>query len=155
MMRVLTHYFEDHPEYGRRIAAIRAGAGYLDLANDLLSVAELYELADVKAIISQDPMHFRADDPTHARQLAQELFRSLGLTADGEVARWTDLCQRAWTLLLQTYGSLCAAGQLVFRNEENVDASYPSLVTAVRAPATRVNPQPNPPVPAPQPTPAN
>ena len=153
MLQVLTHYFEEHPVYGKRISAIRAGTGYLDLANDLLSVAELYELSEVKAIVAQDPMHYRADDPAHARQLAQELFQSLGLTAEGEAARWTDLAQRAWTLLQQNYGALCAAGQLVFRNEEDVDASYPSLVSAVRAPATRATSQPNPPLPIPQPTP--
>lgn len=150
MLQVLTHYFGDHPAYSKRITAIRAGTGYLDLANDLISVAELYEVPEVNAIVSRDPMHYRADDPQHARDLAQQLFRSLGLLSEGEAASWTDLAQRAWTMLSQNYNSLRAAGQLVFRNEEDVDVTYPSLVAAVRAPATRVRPTP----PEPQPGPA-
>jgi hypothetical protein len=151
MLKVLSHYFEDHPDFGKRITAIRAGTGYLDLANDLLAVADLYQLQDVNVIVSLDPMHYRADDPTHARALAQEIFLALGLTPEGEASLWTDLAQRAWTLLSQNYDSLSAAGRLVFRNEEDVDESYPSLVAAVRTPATRVNPAPVAPTSSPQP----
>ena len=154
MLKVLSHYFEDHPDYGKRITAIRAGTGYQDLANDLLAVADMYELQDVNAIVSRDPMHYRADDPTHARALAQELYLALGLTPEGEASLWTDLAQRAWTLLSQNYDALSAAGRLVFRNEENVDETYPSLVGAVRAPATRVSPAPVTPTPSPQPVPS-
>lgn len=139
MLRVLTYYFEDHVEYSKRIAAIRAGSGYLDLANDLLSVADFYEVPDVNAIVSIDPVYYRADDPALARQLAQQLFCGLGLAAEGEAARWTDMAQRAWTLMSQNYETLRAAGRLVFRNDEDVDDSYPSLIAAVRAPATRVS----------------
>jgi len=64
----------------------------------------------------------RADDPTHARQLAQEIFRSLGFTNDGGASQWTDMAPRAWTLMSQNYDSLRAAGQLVVRNDEDVDA---------------------------------
>jgi hypothetical protein len=151
MLRVLSYYFDEHPEYNKRISAIRAGTGYLDLANDLLSLADFYEIAEVKTLVSRDPLHYRADDPTYARQLAQQLFQCLGLTAEGDAARWTDLAQRAWTLLLRHYNALRAAGQLVFRNEEDVEVSYPSLIAAVRAPATRANAQPNPPAPEPSP----
>lgn len=150
MLRVLTHYFEDHPEHGKRVTMIRAGSGYLDLANDLLSLAECYETPDIKSVVSQDPMHYRNTDPATARQLAQQLFHCLGLTSEGEATRWTDLAQRAWTLLLQNYEALQAAGQLVFRNAENVEVSYPSLVTAVRAAPTRISPQPSPATPNPQ-----
>ena len=149
MLRVLTHYYEDHPDYGKKIAAIRAGTGYLDLANDLISLAELYEVPEVKDLISRDPMYYRTDDPQHARDLAQQLFSSLGLASEGEVAHWTDLAQRAWTMLSHNYEALRAAGRLVFRNQEDVDTTYPSLVAAVRAPATRVKPTPPEPKPAP------
>jgi hypothetical protein len=69
------------PQY-KRIAGIRAGSGYLDLANDLGSVADFYEVPNVNAIVRHDPMHYRADDPAHARELAQQLFCGLGLAAD-------------------------------------------------------------------------
>jgi len=154
MLKVLTHYFEDHPVYGKQITAIRAGTGYQDLANDLLAVADLYHLQDVNAFVSLDPMHYRADDPTHARALTQEIFLGLGLIPESAVSLWTDLAQRAWTLLSQNYDALSAAGRLVFRNEENVDETYPSLVGAVRAPATRVSPAPVTPTPSPQPVPS-
>jgi hypothetical protein len=149
MLRVLTHFFEEHAEYGKRIASIRAGFGYLDLANDLISLADFYEVPEVKSVVSCDPIYYRTDDPQHARELAQELFRDLGLTAEGDAARFTDLAQRAWTLLSQHYDALRAAGHLVFRNEENVRETYPSLVSAVRAPATRVIEKPATPQPEP------
>ncbi len=139
MMRVLGYYFDEHPSIGRKLVAIRAGTGYLDLANDLLAVAELYEEGEVKALISADPKHYRADDPKFARAMAQELFRGLGLGSDGDASRWTDYAQRAWTLLSRDYDTLAAAGQLVFRNEEDVSVTYPSLISSVRATATRAS----------------
>ncbi len=149
MLRVVSYHCEDSDAYGHRIAAIRTGSGYVDLANDLLSLAELYEEPEVKALIAQDPSHYRETDPRDARQRAQLLFEGLGILREGEAARWTDLAQRAWTLLYRDYESLRLAGQLVFRNDEDVELSYPSLIAAVRAPASRTQAA----VPEPAPTP--
>lgn len=152
MLHVLTYYYESHAEYGKRIEAIRAGSGYLDLANDLVALAEFYEVPEVQALISRDPVCYQAGDPQLARGLAQTLFRGIGLTGESEVARLTDLAQRAWTLLSQYYDALSAAGRLVFRKGEDVEVTYPSLVSAVRAPAAKTAaPQPTP---APSPEPA-
>jgi len=140
MLRVLTYYYEDHEEHGKRIDAIRAGTGYLDLANDLIALAAFYELPDVAELITRDPLHYRKDDPAQARGLAQNIFCGLGLIPEGDASRWNNLAQRAWTLLNNDYEVLRATGQLVFRNDEDVTATYPSLVTAVRARATRNSP---------------
>ncbi len=84
-------------------------------------------------------MYYRVDDPKQARALAPELFRGLGLRSDGDATRWTDYAQRAWTLLSHDYDTLAAAEQLVFRNEEDVSVTYPSLISSVCATATRAS----------------
>ncbi|MDF2698046.1 MAG: hypothetical protein K0S65_6429, partial [Labilithrix sp.] len=43
MLRVLEHYFDDDADVAPRLAAIRAGGGLQDLANDLEQLADLYE----------------------------------------------------------------------------------------------------------------
>ncbi len=107
-------------------------------------------------LISRDPVYYQAGDPQLARGLAQTLFRGIGLTGESEVARLTDLAQRAWTLLSQYYDALSAAGRLVFRKGEDVEVTYPSLVSAVRAPAAKTAaPQPTPAAPSPEPAAAS
>lgn len=128
MLRVLCYYFDDQPNYARRFEAIYSGTGYLDLANDLFALAELYEDPEIRTLIASDPKHYRREDPKLAQRLAAELLHGIGLGRDGDAAHWTDLARRAWTLLSNDYGTLRAAGKLVFRHDEDVDASYPPLV---------------------------
>ena len=90
----------------------------------------------------------RFEQTYDVNSVLNKLFRNLGLLGEGAVVHWTDLAQRAWSLLLETYESVRAAGRLVFRHQEDVDATYPSLIAAVRAPATRAKPTP-PPAPPP------
>lgn len=137
MLRVLEYYFGDLPEHAARQAAIRAGTGYQDLANDLLALHDYYLEADVARVITRDTLHYRADDTERAAAQAHELFAGLGLTREGEAVRWLDLTQRAYTLLMLSYDKLRAVGQLVFRLDEDVDVTYPSLVSAVRAAPAR------------------
>ena len=44
----------------------------------------------------------------------------------------TSLSSRAWTLLLQAYEEHRAAGTFLFRTLEDVEETYPSLVSAAR-----------------------
>ena len=137
MLRVLEYYFGDHPTIGPKLGVVRAGSGYQDLANDLEVTADMYEDAALKPTISRDPMHYQAEDPARARQLATAIFSALGLGSEGEAQRLAESSQRAWTLLSRAYDKLRLAGQYIFADQEDVEASYPSLISFVRAPSTR------------------
>jgi len=137
MLRVLEYYFGDDPTIGPKLSVVRAGTGYQDLANDLEMTADLYEDASLKALITRDPMHYRTEDSARARALSSAIFGALGLGSDGQAKRLAESSQRAWTLLSRTYDKLRLAGQYVFADQEDVAASYPSLIAFVRAAATR------------------
>ena len=137
MLRVLEYYFGDDPSIGPKLSVVRAGTGYQDLANDLEVTADLYEDTSVQAIITRDPMHYRAEDSARARALSTAIFAALGLGGDGQAKRLAESSQRAWTLLSRTYDKLRLAGQYVFADQEDVAATYPALVAFVRASATR------------------
>jgi hypothetical protein len=137
MLRVLEYYFGDDPIIGPKLSVVRAGTGYQDLANDLEVTADLYEEPSLKALITRDPLHYRAEDAARARALSSATFSALGLGSDGQAKRLAESSQRAWTLLSRTYDKLRLAGQYVFADQEDVAATYPSLVAFVRASATR------------------
>jgi len=137
MLKVLEYYFGDQPTIGPRLRILRAGTGYQDLANDLRECAELYEEAPVSSVIARDPMHYQAQDPVRARDLAAAILSALGLEGEGETQRLAQSSQRAWSLLARAYDDLRAAGQYVFAGQEDVTTSYPSLVAFVRTPATQ------------------
>jgi hypothetical protein len=134
---MLEYWFGDDDVIGAELAAIRSGPGYQDLANDLDALADLYQAPGVKQTISADGKHFRASDVADARRNSQAIFKGLGLAEDDEAARWTDLTHRAWTLLLGSYEEHRECGSFLFRDAEDVSTTYPSLITAVRAPAVR------------------
>ena len=108
-------------------------SGHLDLANDLERLADIHQRSAVRARVARDSRHSRPDDVTQARALARTIFSGLGLGSEKEHERWSDLCQRAWTLLLREYEVHRAAGIFLLRDEEDVTITYPSLVTASRA----------------------
>lgn len=132
MLKVVEHYFGEHPRYGIEIAAIRAGSGHQDTANDLQLLADLYEVPEVHAVISGDPVHYRDTDVRDGRALAGEIFRALGYETK-ESAEWTARVHRAYTHLHDQYAEHCRAGGLLFFRSEDVNVTYPpSLVSVVR-----------------------
>jgi hypothetical protein len=151
MLRVLDHYFEGDAQLGPTLTLIHRGTGYMDVANDLLSLIELYEREAVQSPISRDPMHDRDSDVAEARTHAQTIFRALGLSETDEARRWSIHAQCAWTLLMRAYERTRAAAGLLFQAEEDVAVTYPSLITATRsATASRRAPdEPEPETPAP------
>lgn len=114
------------------IRAIREGAGYQDLANDLEALADIYQRPAVRLVLPQDRKHYDEHDVPSARDLAKAIFGGLGLGRESDAKRWAALGQRAWTLLLSDYEEHRATGMFLFRKLENADETYPSLVTAAR-----------------------
>jgi hypothetical protein len=134
MLKVLEHWFDDDPEIMAEVAAIRAGAGHQDLANDLEALADMYRRKPIETVIRKDAKHYLAADVDTARSLARAIFGGLGLGRKREAKRWGVLCLRAWTLLLADYEEHRVAGVFLFRKLENTAETYPSLFTAARRP---------------------
>jgi len=143
MLLVLEYYFQDDAAIAAKLSVIRAGAGHQDLANDLQMLADLYQDPGIADVIARDSKHFRAEDAAAARSAAATIFSGLGLSPADRAL--DDTAQRAWTLLDRVYERVRRAGQFLFADSEDVEVTYPSLISYVRAPAVK----PEPPAPAP------
>lgn len=144
MLLVLEYYFQDDAAIAAKLGVIRAGTGHQDLANDLQMLADLYQEPGIADWIVRDVKHFRAEDAAQARTLATTIFNGLGLSPADKAL--DDAAQRAWTLLDRVYERVRRAGQYLFVDDENVDVTYPSLISSVRSPATKAD-EPAPPAP--------
>jgi len=133
MLRVLEYHLGDTADVGPHLEYIRSGTGYQDLANDLQLLADLYDDPRVRGIIEIDTRHYDAADAKLARELAAQIFRSLGLLATSDLVRWAATVKRCWVLLSRTYDDVRRVGQFAFGREEDVQVTYPSLVSSTRA----------------------
>lgn len=127
MLKVGEYHFAPTSPAGREIAAIRAGAGYRDLAQDLSRLAAVYRAE--KTPLAKDSVHYRAYDATRADELSHQILAELSASRSTEQALWTERVHRAWTLLLGLYGEVTSTAAWLQRKE---GAHYPSLVTAGR-----------------------
>jgi hypothetical protein len=134
MMRVLDYQLGDRHDIQELLAYLREGSGYLDLANDLHTLAVTYGRDDVRPQLEKDAKHYRASDVEGAVRYAEAIRASQGPATEGEVERLAGLYQRAVTLLVRSYGEHRRVGQFLFGPRENVAVTYPSLVAAVRTP---------------------
>lgn len=132
MLRVLEYWFDEDERLMDELSVIRSGSGHLDLANDLEQLADIQQRPEVAAQLEHDTRHVRPEDAARARVLARQVFSGLGIGVEREHQRWTDLCHRAWTLLLREYEQHRAAGAFLLRTQEDVVQTYPSLITAAR-----------------------
>jgi hypothetical protein len=112
------------------VDAIEKGRGNLDLANDLLALAQLFrnhwELIRTKVAIIE------ADELARAEQLGTSLLEAIGarhVEPEEQSAqdRAIELRARAATLLLRTYDELRAAVAYLRRHEGDADTIAPSL----------------------------
>jgi hypothetical protein len=144
MLRVLEYNLDDNPEVMRQITIIRAGSGYLDLANDLTAVADLYTTH--ASPLAQDTRRYHVSDVSLARRQASSLLNYVGgSNLPAPKGGWAEMQQRTWTLLLHNYDEVARGGQFLVPGPEG-ERLFPSLVAATRAlsfsPAT---PKPAPP----------
>lgn len=130
MMRVVEYHLGDHPKAGPIVAAIRAGTGYMDLANDLIALARLYKT--YAKLLAHDKKDYQATDQNLAAKTGDQIVVLLeGSTP--EQRKWADLQARAWTWLNRAYDEVSEAGRYLKRHDADVDSAFPSLVTASRA----------------------
>ena len=70
------------------IAIIRPGTGYVDRANDLLGLADIYRARP--AAVRLDGKMFRATDEADARKYAADIFDAMGVGPQTEGTDWYD-----------------------------------------------------------------
>lgn len=132
MFKCAEYNLDDLDEAVKVIDAVRPGNGYLDRANDLYALANLY--ATHRARLATDRRNWRDDDEAKARALYVEILAALGLVPGVEGTDWIEAGARAWHVLRETYAEVEAVGRCLYRRE-NPDALFPNLVTSSRAPA--------------------
>ncbi|MCS6901535.1 MAG: hypothetical protein RMJ98_17600 [Myxococcales bacterium] len=142
MLRVIEYNLEDDADIAAKVAMIRQGGGYLDLANDLVAVAEIYKAR--KKELALDRKHYLPKDSETAEVLASRLIAHLG-TAERKKTDWSEMQGRCWTLLQHAYEQLRRGGIFLTWNTEE-ERHFPSLVAASRSQTPSAGkPQPSPP----------
>lgn len=129
MFKCAEYNLDDLPEAVKVIEAVRPGTGYLDRANDLYALANLY--AAHRDRLAVDRRNWRDDDEATARALYTEILAALGLVPGVEGTDWIEAGARAWHVLRETYAEVEAVGRCLYRRE-NPDALFPNLVSASR-----------------------
>lgn len=136
MIALCEYNFGDDPDDAKEIAAIKLGAGYEDLAGDLIRLAKLYKKR--RDEVQRDPKNYVATDEADAGRLAHEIMRQLGEQRNQDQKSLADLFSRAWTLLLSTYEEVAMPGAWLFRREGGASL-FPSLFTAGRSAPSRAS----------------
>lgn len=116
MIKLCRYNFGDDPVDGPEIDAIVLGTGYQDLAADLARLAKLYKKRSAE--VKLDHKNYVASDAANAKKYAQQILELLGEARNVDQKAWTDLTNRAWTLLVEVYGEVSAAGRFLFRNDD-------------------------------------
>jgi hypothetical protein len=111
------------------LADIRSGKGHVDLAEDLMRLAALFE-ANALAL-AEDRTHYRAEDAVNAKKIGHGILLVLGDGRASDARYWTEYQTRAWALLVTTYEEVSEAGQWLFRHE-NGETRFPSLYAVGR-----------------------
>ncbi len=110
---------------------IRPGSGYLDRANDLMGLADIYR--DRPREVRLDGKLFKETDEADARKLASQIFEQMGLGEQIEGINWYDEQHRSWVHMDTIYADVARWGRAL-----DADASpntlYPDLRGASRAP---------------------
>jgi hypothetical protein len=124
MIKVIEYHVGHLGEVSTELTSIREGTGYLDMANDLMRLGTLYQR--YIAEISADTRHYRAEDREDAGRLAHSVHQVLGDGRDTDARYWNGYLPRAWSLLVDTYDEVSAAGRWLYRHE-NGEMRFPSL----------------------------
>src|SRR2546421_4578394 len=153
LLKMLEYYVGTVPEVASEIADIRAGSGYQDRASDLVRTAVLWER--YRADLEGDKRYFDPTDASKARTYAESIVQALRSSLGASAADRADLRNRAWTLMLELYNEVRAAGEFVFRNDPvELDFFLPLRQVVSPARPRKTDTPPAPPAPAPAPPPA-
>ena len=111
MLKVLDYHMDEGAHAQRLLTSIRAGSGHMDLANDLIALADMYTTHE--QTISGDTKSYRSGDRTLARKLADGNIFTLGGPATPEAQRWRNYQARAFTLLEKHHQETIRVGRFL------------------------------------------
>ena len=128
LLSLVNYYLSDDPAIAPRLAGIKSGNGYLDLASDLKRLGVL--IAEFRSRLELDPRNYTATCSEDATQMADRIIVALNSNNPVKQQR-TQLYNRLWQLLCFYYNEVCATGSWLFRNTSLADR-FVSLTLAVR-----------------------
>jgi hypothetical protein len=121
------------------LAAIRVGTGFEDMALDFDRLSELTSMH--QSVLARDP-YYRSTLASEALQIADRIRKALGITASEKNRSPQEDAARAWTLFVQTYEEVAAAGRFLWRKSGG-EEKFPSLFKVGRSNRT-AQPKPAP-----------
>jgi hypothetical protein len=134
-MLSVVSYNVEAPGVAERVAYIRRGSGYRDLAVDLVECAKLYD--EFAKDLVPDKKKYDPKDAARARKFADLIQTELDSTHSGALARWRLTTTQAHTLLVETYERVRRA-LLFLAPVSTPEDAIPTLYSAARA----ANPRP-------------
>lgn len=135
MTRVLRYYFAGDAEVEKVLAPIGRRKTNAELPGDLAKLARLYR--ERKTTIEADTRHYQAADADEADGIAAQATQGTAARRAQIEGKGQELVSRTFTLLLQIYEEIRAAGLYLFRRE-NASEMFPSLTSL---PAARGRPR--------------
>ena len=145
MRKVCEFHFTDDPTLEPKLAYLRQGGSYDDLADDLFGYAAIYQ--EHGSVVETTPKFYLASDKTDAIHLAERILSTLGYRGTKETAEWSSLQTRAFTFLMRAYEEVRAAGLFLGRRQAQIEKTFPSLYTVTRSAAKSVSEAKSPAVP--------
>ncbi len=108
-----------------RLAALRRGSGYADLASDVVALVGLYRshLDEASARLQRAPLEALLEEGSRLAPLLLDTRKEEGETSDTE--KKIEIQRRLFVLLEELYNEIAAAGAYVFRRDPQRAALYP------------------------------
>ncbi|MBK9260382.1 MAG: hypothetical protein IPM54_11170 [Polyangiaceae bacterium] len=130
MLKVLEYHLDADAQAQGLLAGIRAGSGHVDLANDLIALADMYE--DHENEIRSDKKNYRVADTANARKLADDIIGTLGGSTTPQTQEWRNYQARVFTLLEKHHEEAIRVGRFLYWYEGG-DELFPTMFSAVRS----------------------
>lgn len=127
MLKLCAYHFQGDPRLRAQVDDIRAGQGYLDLAEDLRRLAGLYRAQS--ELLKQDLRFYNAEDAELGLQLSQRITSELRPQTGAAQSR--DTAWRTWALLVSLYDEVARGARFLLR--ENGETAFPTLYSIGRS----------------------
>lgn len=124
LMAAGAYVFRDDDKVLEVLTDIRRGTGFLDLADDLKRIAELFTAHWPRVEGRCEVTHA---DVQRAAKLADTLLETIASPLQRQLSTWADLRLRAWTRLSRAYTEIRDAAGYLHRKAPDKLAAYPSL----------------------------
>lgn len=120
----------DKPDVARQLAVLRNGQGYLDVANDLIALAAMFDVH--RNALAASSAGVLPTDAKTARKTAEQLLVLVGGAGSAEREVWKRHRARTFALLLKVYEDVRRTGRFLFSGE-GADEKFPPLVPGAPA----------------------